>query len=367
MEHKIVFSKKNCLVTLLCIFFAVGCVAPDTGLPTSTSEPIDLSLGAKIHTATIAPEKTDPIRPEQISSPTPLKQSNTQTITVTSIPTQIMLPTLTALFEPTMTAAEAKTLVFNMLNDNGDCSLPCFWGLSPQLTDAHYSQSFMQRFGNTVSDKDIYTHSNAIDSLEGYAEVNLYNDRLRTHVSISYYNQKGKLEQIIASAESYIEEGSGESVNSKITFGESFFTQQLDYYTLPNVLNNYDKPSDVLILPILYGAPYLVQDLISLVLLYQENGFMVEYIFPLIYDDELLVGCPNQVGYINIVTWPKDEDLSMTSILSKKSSIGMNTLNINSYKSIEDATSSTINEFYKTFNNRQNASCIKTPNSLWGN
>lgn len=366
MEHKIVFPKKNCLVTLLCVFFTVGCVAPDTRLPTSTLEPIDLTLDAKIHTATITLENTDAIRPEQISSPTPLNQSNTQTITVTSTPTQLTHPYPTALVESTMTAAETKTLVFNMFNDNGDCSLPCFWGLSPQLTNAHYSQSFIQRFGNTISEKDIYTHSNAIDSLEGYAEINLYNDRLRTHVSITYYNQKEKLEQIIVSAGSYMEEGNGENVNSKITFGESIFTHQLDYYMLPNVLNNYDKPSDVLILPILYGAPYLVQDLLSLVLIYQEDGFMVEYIFPLNYDGELLVGCPNQVGYINIVTWPTDEDLSMSSILSKKSSLGINSENINSYKSIEDATSLTVNDFYKTFNIK-NAKCLQTPHSLWGN
>jgi len=366
MKDRFNISSEDFLISLLCIFLAAGCT-PNLGLPTSILVPTPVVSDLKLITATIDPENTATTQSDQKSLPTPLNWPDTTTIVATSTPAQIMYPSPTNKFESTMTAAEVKTFVITTLSENGGCSLPCFWGLSPQVTDAYYVQSLMQRIGNSVSEKSISAQSNAMDLEEGYAEFNLYNNGLRTHISISYHNQQETFKQVIVNAESYTEEGNNENANSRITFGNPIFMQQLDYYMLPNILENYDEPSDILILPILYDAPNVVQDILSIVLLYREKGFMVEYIFPINYEDTMLVGCPNRVGYVNIVTWIPDKDFDISSELSKKSGMGINTLNVASYRSIEAATSLTIDEFYKIFSSKQNEECIKTPYNLWTN
>jgi len=65
------------------------------------------------------------VEPKKISSHTPLPLVSTTTSSATA--------TLTPL--PTLTTQEAEQIIAKMMNDNGNCKEPCFWGITLERTD----------------------------------------------------------------------------------------------------------------------------------------------------------------------------------------------------------------------------------------
>ncbi|PKO11625.1 MAG: hypothetical protein CVU39_28240 [Chloroflexi bacterium HGW-Chloroflexi-10] len=100
-------------------------------------------------------------------------------------------------------------------------------------------------------------------------------------------------------------------------------------------------------------------------LLYSEQGFFVEYIFPKKAEGDHFAGCPSQTGYLYIVAWSLEKELSLPHLLEKKSGVGVNELSFPYYKSIEEATNLTNDEFYNMFTNLESTYCINTLESLW--
>jgi hypothetical protein len=118
------------LCTILLFAFISGCelakpsLTPtdsDRFIPTSTIRP-SITISATIPTVTIPASLT------QIPSPAALSTTSRPSKTSTQTPTQVWTP------HPTLNSDEAKTVIQELLVTNGDCRLPCWWGITPGQT-----------------------------------------------------------------------------------------------------------------------------------------------------------------------------------------------------------------------------------------
>ena len=297
--------------------------------------------------------------------------SDTPTLTrtiVTETVHQTMVPTLEGLgsiVQPSLTSDEIKTLILELMHNNGGCKLPCFWNLSPGQTSWKSLQDFIVHSGETEAAEDIVIGSHNMGNSGASTSINIFSNGTRISTSISYDQAQEKIKSIAAHFEAYQEHGTGANLQSKVVFGNSTFIQLLGYYMLPNILSIYGEPDKVLIKPILYDAPYLVQDKFSLVLFFSERGFAVEYVFPLTKNNDGYVGCPMDSGYISIITWNPEHELSLAEIARRAIGNGMNELTIEYFKSLEEATSMTLDEFSQEFKIQEENKCLNTPLTIW--
>jgi hypothetical protein len=128
------FNSKNYFIAIiLLVIFAVGCspASPSSASPSSTSS----SILSPTWTSTITATPTIILTP-------------TQTITLTSIPT--ITPTLPASLTPlpTIPFDELSFKFEVLLATNGDCHLPCFWGMTPGETTIAELKNFSSQFSN---------------------------------------------------------------------------------------------------------------------------------------------------------------------------------------------------------------------------
>ena len=374
MEHKNVFAVQIALVALLCILLASCSTVPGvTRSPSPGTLPPALPSVSptQVHTPLNPTGTPVPVRQITAMTSTQTRNSATATPPPSSTPTATVeapptptparrevtpAPTLTP--TPTLSAGKAKSLILDLLRDNGACRLPCFWGLPPTAS-ANMVRSFIAHLGNIILEdfqsRKIGDNSEFILISQGHSSVS---------IGIERYLSGGSLEQSIIDFESY-QEPESQPEDGRIAYGDPYFRWMLHYYLLPQILSNYGKPDQVLLAPILYDAPWLVDDDIDLVLLYQDEGFLVEYILLKHEEGEDFSGCPSEIGFILIVTQAPKQDLSLADFVKHKS-LGITDLDldIDYYLPIEEATSLTIDEFYETFKVPNNP-CLKIPRTLW--
>lgn len=110
--------------------------------------------GTKI---TATPNSTLPSSPtvrEGVQTQTRVMTSNPNTATPFPSPvsTYLPTPTFTLTLAPTLTPfpklsrEDAHALVHNLLETNGGCRLPCWWGIVPGLTDWKTARHFLETF-----------------------------------------------------------------------------------------------------------------------------------------------------------------------------------------------------------------------------
>jgi hypothetical protein len=122
-------------VSFLTIRCTPGKVAQMPSPTMLTSRLSTSSLSSKMPgTSRVAPTKSTPTaatKPPNASTPLP-----TETITPTPppLPSRTLAPSLTSTMEPTLTDQFSEAYILELLETNGDCALPCFWGIIPGQT-----------------------------------------------------------------------------------------------------------------------------------------------------------------------------------------------------------------------------------------
>ena len=323
------------LTLLILLFIFSGC-NPVTHTPDQSVEAVGFS------TATDTPQV-----------PTPSFTASA-TVTPSHTPTPI----------PTLPAKEAKLLLLDLLQNNGGCQLPCLWGLTPGETDVQALDLFMEKFGNEISSDTQIRHDKFNES--GVLDLISWIDDLRITVGLSYQSGNGKLERFLVFANSAREYQKDQGLESVDVFGDLHFYQSLHYFMLPQILSKYGRPSKVLIAPFVDDPDYPPAAWMpfSIVLYYPDLGVLVEYITPKERVDDHYRGCP-MIGHINLVLWSPKQEISITEVVQRKSGNGINSLNVDFFKPIEEATSLTLDEFYQAFKDPNNSQCIETPMDIW--
>lgn len=295
----------------------------------------------------------------------PIPTSPPAKITVVPEPTKKkVLPSPTLL--NTLTSDQEKELLKRFLLDNGDCRLPCLWGITPGITDIDTLDTILNLF-NDVSIPSVFNVQRRLQEESGRVTFIMWKENTRVPITLSYYNKQDTNEQVTLAFEAGLEEGEGDNLSINAVYGDPFFEQILGHYRLSNILSEYGVPSEVLIAPFPDDTQYPPETAIpfSFVLFYKTQGMLLEYISPMQKNGQYFVGCPTRSGYLSVVVWDPQQNVSIEEITTKTSGIGVNSLNVNYFQPLENVTTLTLEDFYQIFKDSSSTTCIETSVDIW--
>ena len=240
-----------------------------------------------------------------------------------SIPAPTSLADLTAIATQapisTLSVAESNELIKELILRNGGCRLPCFWGITPGITEWSEAKNFLATFAEIREGK---FYSIKIQDPE-YHQVNL----------IEFTVQDGIVVEVVAGL--------------PITRN----------FTIDKLLTNYGKPDGIYLLTYKNSPASPIPAFLALN--YQHQGILVEYEFASekINDNEFLI-CSQPLGP-NM--WLRSSQETLTDLDINQSVLGAEP----SYtlRKIDEISNISIDEFFNDF--KGSSACFITPINVW--
>lgn len=294
--------------------------------------------------------------------------STTDVLTITRTPTIILTP----LKSPTKTAfptaflspvvvdatslAETSQGVFSrLLTTNGNCNLPCLWGITPGKSNPDDAISILEPLV-PISNSSHLNKKEIIDINPVYIEGDL-----GIYINLSIFSDlsNNKINKIIFRTQALrkIDDGDYE-----VVFGTDLYNRLLRTYSLSQILSMRGTPTEIMIrtyseLPTQTWGPF------DILLFYPENGVLIHYITPLSPNNSIIVGCPGKANVELFLVPPGNAKVS-NDLLSLVSAPQSPEEVFSGYKSIEEVTSISIDEFVEKFQQTSDE-CIETNASYW--
>ena len=271
--------------------------------------------------------------------------------TVTSVTTETPSPVLTVI--PTLSVDDARERLLELLADNGDCELPCLWGIMPGKSTYQEAQT-------------IFVPLSALSTLtsftpEGGAIFPIYTDGDLLLNTNAGFNADPLSDNQIVSMVQFQARGLKKLDDVAIdVFDSSFFKQHLGYYMLPNVLAQHGEPTAVMLSTMAKLSSTNVPGGFKILLLYPDQGILVNYTMQMQIEGENIKGCPSN-SHVELRLYPSGQGDSFFNRLEPS---GWLQIIQNTYKPIDDATSMSKEDFYQIFS-QPTDECILTPASLW--
>ena len=292
-----------------------------------------------------------PDQPASTAIPTAYP-TNLPTITPIFIPTAA--PTNNPTAVPTLTGVQARDQLLNLLADNKSCRLPCLWDITPGKTTNLEARTILL----PLSVISISTHLSG-NSPDGIWMVYDKSD-LRTSIELNYlFDINGVISRIAFRAEETkkIPDRFLPIYDSK-TFGE-----RLHPYMLSGILSEFGKPASVIIHSL--GHPITGSGGFEILLIYPDQGIFVHYTTQIEIVGDYARGCPAN-AHVELELYPPgNPDAFAKSLAETDWAFAWPKLMVNpSWKSIEDVTSMSLEQFYKTFHQLTDK-CIDTPTKEW--
>lgn len=302
--------------------------------------------------ATVSPE----IPVAGASAAATISPTLTPAITVTSTPSST--PTTV----PALPAEAARERLLDLLANNGGCKLPCLWGIMPGKSMSQEVQSILVPLSSISSIFEIEPRFGRAGGfvLPGFAEGE--NDLMfNTKVSYLVDNQIVSRMIFYAREERIPTDSAGNWISRQPVFGLPTFIKRTEYYSLSHLLSEQGIPASVMIASSGLSTNRDGSVLTYLVIIYPEQGIWAQYT-TLINEKEIkndIISCPKNAHIQMELYPPGNPDLFFT--LLEQTDWG---LTKNSYKSLEEAASMSVEEFYETFRN-PTEKCLTTPVSIW--
>ena len=314
--RSLVFRHQFLLGIFSIVMFLAGCnsIATPTSTPNMMSPTIaSIDSATELSPETIATSTASPILSTTIVSPT---------FTVVP-PTPMPIPTLTA--------NERQTLARQMLETNGGCELPCWWGITPSKTDWQSVLKQCKNYGGCDLD------------IPESAQVPDYAIRQR------FDQLDGKVRSILVTSEVPGQRLSGS------------FSKDWQRYALDQVLTRYGKPSQVFVELSNYCADSpCAPSGYGLYVVYDDLGILFRYLGPAERSDPIQA-CPvfAKISYLQLVLQsPQD-----TRTLMQTSAIDPD--QIKWIRPLTEVAEMTIEDFYRIFKEPDSKECITSPAKFW--
>lgn len=228
--------------------------------------------------------------------------------TIPSIPSEEKLektaaanPTLT--FAPALSPDDAEMYVVELLQTNGECRLPCFWGFVP-------GQTAMQQFQSKLN--SLYNLQNAVlfGDTGGGMKITLPRSSvmLETWVTavVDSRNQSEIIRRLQVEMTAYKDTGT----ERDSIYGDTLYTKYFQYYGLPSLLSVYGSPEKVFV-----GAELAAQmggeDVLYLIIEYTSQGWTAVITMPANQKSKnIYAGCP-YLGVTSLQLWaPGDSEMA---------------------------------------------------------
>jgi hypothetical protein len=298
--------------------------------------------------------------PSPVISTTPIIATiatRTATLTLTPSPTSTPFPT-TPTDVPTLPVEDARQHLLAILENNNDCRLPCLWGITPGRSNYLDARSVLIPF-SSLSDAVVFDWSYP----GGGISPQYIEDSYRLNTSISYlygendivYRMRFRILEEELSQDEY-----GNQLTTPI-YGSPEFIRRTEYYSLSHLMSEQGVPASVMISTEFTFESNRKSFLIYIVVLYPNRGIWAKYTT---WVDKNGVGsnfktCPVNAR-IEMELYPSGNPDSFYTLLDE-TNWGITKAG---YKTLEEATSMSVEEFYQTFR-QPNDKCIETPSGLW--
>lgn len=245
-------------------------------------------------------------------------------------PTLTATPLLSPI--PTLTRAEKMVVTSELYVTNGNCKLPCWWGIVPGETDWQTANLFFSATATKIS-------TSAESETDPYYSASV---DIPVPDELSEF---GLLRQYIIVRDGIIVE-----IKTERPWGAR------KIFTISEILNNYGPPTEVWLdtLGKNYGDNYFP---FRVALFYPEQGFLVRYFDEAELANGYVTGCP-QAHSAAFVLWPQDQVLTFTETLSEQEGVQY-------YKLLEEVTEVDVATFYQTYLDPATETCLTTPAELW--
>ncbi len=283
------------------------------------------------------------------------KQATQTPVFENIIPTLELIPTIfappgTATRTPVSTVAlssnEAQARLLGLLHNNGNCQLPCLWGITPGESTLQDAQLLLFPFGNI-------TKSTRSDSKNIMVAFDYVEDNITTIINLSFSADMNSaaISKIYFKARALDE--SIEDPNLINVYDSSKFGESTNYYSLPQILNDHGLPYSAII-SVHQAKDFL---LFNLLLVYPINGIVVIYSTSPQVINNNIVGCLTN-AHVELDLYPQN-----SVFLANLSQVFEADPSLN-YKDLEEVTSMNLNDFYTAY--RQSTDkCIETPLDSW--
>lgn len=316
---------------------------------------------AKEATKTPTVEKTQAPFTAALEKPRNTERPPMSRVTETAMPNITSTSIVNLL--PTYSLEDTRARVQSLIQDNGECQFPCVWGIDPISTRPESANELVTRFGNNEIPKEFFVEARKHENSAGITSV-IWNNNLRTFIDFSLYENQEEIENIVFYVEFTEELKGGTSI--KPVFGNPYFSELLHHYLPGQILTGYGAPSQIFIKPY-EDEPTLMdyQPLFSLVMIYEDIGFLVEYLFPRETDGKNYVGCPSKTATLSLITWDPATKPTLFQMVFRNSGRGINDLDYHQFKSLEEASLMKISEFTEIFQKADTGNCLSTPRDLW--
>ena len=308
--------------------------------------------------------------PDQILTPeTPSQPTNTTTPTLTTeltpIPTHTptRLPTDTPAPIPTLPVEQAQAKLLELLSNNGNCRLPCLWGITPGKSDYREARANLIPLGNISGLMSGFTS-------DGGAMFPVYTENnLKLSLSVGLNVERLVDEQIVRNisfdAREFQVGEPGNPYALKPIYDSKTFGERLRPYMLHALLAEYGIPAAVLISTDGgYERGRYVPGF-DIVLFYPDQGIMAAYTTYRQLVNGKVRGCPAN-AHVEMQLTPAGQPDSFAKIIAQTQWSNLWPISGDNpyWKSVDEATSMTLEQFYETF--RQSTDkCIETPANLW--
>jgi len=290
---------------LIPVATALVCLGGCSSLPASPVLEMAMSTTPPSPSVTLPPTGT--------FTPIPATPTRTPHPTRTPRPTPV----------PTRTADEQRALIVDMLETNGGCELPCWWGVTPGQSDWQTVVDYFWAYRLLVLDMP-------------------HPDRPFDYsVTFDFSEKDGLVESI--------------EVNSEIFRGavSERFAQDWRRYSPDQVLNRYGIPSQVylhMVPPIERDSPVYY----TLGLVYDQVGFHIGYMGPAIYELPTMRACP------------RFEEVTQIGLRLESPQPGQSIMGSPVHiRTLEEATGMDVTTFYETFRNADSDVCLESPANIW--
>lgn len=310
-----------------------------------------ISASASIPTSSMPAQVPTEMSTASPVSPTPLAISLT---TVTPFLTFTLSPTPTWTPSPTLSRQDALALVKNLLENNGGCRLPCWWGITPGVTEWNQARHFLETFAIEIKGYEQTIIKPVID-------IELGKERTATDgvpvqqvdYFITYEITNGVRAEIYVFVENRIvrsAEMGGRGMN----------------FRLHQLLTDYGPPDEVFIQTHRYtsdgGPPPFI-----FVLYYAQKHFSADFRLNGEFVEDKIVACPQ---LIDPRIWVDASDMvwtldSLFDYVFGPPTPGRPRTQGEQVLTLKDATGMDMETFTNIFKNPDNQKCLETPADLW--
>jgi hypothetical protein len=300
------------------------------------------------------------VSPVQQLSPTTSAGITTQKPTATStlprMPTHTTTMTSTMPIAPTLPTEEANIRLHELLSNNGNCRLPCLWGITPGVST---DQNALDTFAPLRSISVYWNYSSYSNYYIGDLEIHYPVDNINYYYyRVSFVSERNIIASVGFEA-LVIKEDNGDfgpfSIYNSQEFGE---TTRL--FSLANILSEYGVPDSIYLSTIIDPAPAPLDysTPFEWILLYPDQGIFVKYTMKMQLDGEHVIGCPANAAIDLNVNLRGERKLSPNGIPPTWAR------NFPPYKSIDEVANMSNEQFHQIFSKAPDQ-CLVTLTNEW--